>query len=139
MSSDNSPTHDDLMRSLLEDLALCQGADRPPWRASRGTTVWYINGPEGTGTIAKVYGGKPRRDGEANAAFMAAARTICEAAIRRAVAAEPMVEFLRDEGQARGEEVARLKALTESLAARCAAQSELLSQRAERQGEGRQR
>jgi hypothetical protein len=45
----------------------------------------------------------------------------------------------RDESQAKGEEIARLKALTETLAARCAAQSELLSQRAEKQGEGRQR
>ena len=129
----DTPTPADRGRDLERDLATCEGTREGvspgPWRESRvaahdsegefcGHDLYVLD------AAGSEIGGMCGYDDNA---FVAAAREGWPAAIRRALAAEARVAELEAE-------LAECRRVCESLAARCAAQSDLLSRRAEREG-----
>lgn len=119
----NQPTDNDLARDAVADLAVCNAATPGPWfyECIRSPGAPYREcdlidvvhapgqGPDPISVIEEV--------NHEDAAFIALTRAALPAWIRRAVAAEA--------------EVARLRSMIEGLTARVAAQSELLSRKAE--------
>ena len=109
-------TSDELSRDLDADLAVIYAATAGPWEITHS-----LHGFPRIDGVANFINYDPHTrkhlPAEENAAFVITARTGWEIAIRRAKAAEAEVE--------------RLRSMVEGLAARVAAQSELLSRKAE--------
>lgn len=130
----DTPTPTDRERDLERDLATCEGTREGvspgPWRESRvaahdsegefcGHDLYILD------AAGEEIGGMCGYDDNA---FVASAREGWPVAIRRALAAEARVAELEAE-------LAECRRVCESLwAARCAAQSDLLSRRAEGEG-----